>query len=120
MKKLFIIPLLCLTLLLCGCVGEGDIIGVWTGSGTVSVIGVGVEDAAAPMETWTFRGDGTAMLEVDSEEALPMMDFTYTFEEGVLTLTAGSRSVEIPCEQAGNTLVFDPQAEDPAIFNRAG
>ncbi|MBR2483441.1 MAG: hypothetical protein IKB53_01715 [Oscillospiraceae bacterium] len=120
MKKVILILTLCLTLLLCGCVGEGDIIGVWSGSGTVSVIGVGVEDAAAPMETWTFRGDGTAMLEVDSEEALPMMDFTYTFEEGVLTLTAGSRSVEIPCEQAGNTLVFDPQAEDPAIFNRAG
>ena len=120
MKKLFIIPLLCLTLLLCGCVGEGDIIGVWSGTGTVSVIGVGVEDAAAPMETWTFREDGTAMLEVESEEALPMMEFTYIFEEGVLTLTAGSRSVEIPCQQAGNTLVFDPQAEDPAIFNRAG
>ena len=120
MKKLFIIPLLCLTLLLCGCVGEGDIIGVWTGSGTVSVIGMGVEDADVPMETWTFREDGTAMLEVESEEALPMMEFTYTFEEGVLTLTAGSRSMEIPCQQTGNTLVFDPQAEDPAIFNRAG
>ena len=120
MKRLLIIPLLCLTLLLCGCVGEGDIIGVWSGSGTVSVIGVGVEDAVAPMETWTFREDGTAQLEVGSEGALPIMEFTYTFENGVLTLTAGSRSVELPCQQAGNVLVFDPQAEDPAIFNRAG
>ena len=120
MKKRFLIPILCLTLLLCGCVGEGDIIGVWTGTGTVSVIGVGVEDEIPPMETWTFREDGTATLEIESEEALPAVEFSYTFEEGVLTLTAGSRSMEIPCQQAGNTLVFDPQAEDPAIFNRAG
>ena len=120
MKKVILILTLCLTLLLCGCVGEGDIIGVWTGCGTVSVIGAEVEDAVPPVETWTFREDGTAMLEVDSEGALPLMDFTYTFEEGVLTLTAGSRSVEIACQQAGNVLVFDPQAENPAIFNRAG
>lgn len=120
MKKLFLIPILCLTLLLCSCVGEGDIIGVWNGTGTVSVIGVGVEDEFAPMETWTFREDGTATLEIESEEDLPAMKFSYSFAEGVLTLTAGSRSMEIPCQQAGNTLVFAPQAEDPAIFNRAG
>ena len=120
MKKVILILTLCLALLLCGCVGEGDIIGVWSGSGTVSVIGVGVEDAIPPVETWTFREDGTAMLEVDSEGALPLIDFTYIFEDGVLTLTAGSRSMEIPCQQQGNILVFNPQAESPAVFNRAG
>ena len=120
MKKVILMLTLCLTLLLCGCVGEGDIVGVWSGTGTVSVIGVGVEDKIPPVETWTFREDGKALLEVDSEGALPIIEFTYTFEEGVLTLVSGSRSVEIPCEQAGNALVFDPQAEDPAIFNRAG
>ena len=118
MKKTILISVLCL--LLCGCVGAGDVIGVWSGTGTVSVIGMGVENEFAPMETWTFREDGTARLEIESEEALPAMEFSYTFEEGVLTLTADSRSMEIPCQQAGNTLVFDPQAEDPAIFNRAG
>ena len=112
--------LLCLCLLLCACASEKSIVGVWSGSGTVSVLGVGVKEGIVPVETWTFHEDGTAKLEISLDEKLPAMEFTYTYADGILTLSAGSRSVEIPCEQTGDTLLFDPEAEAPGIFTRAG
>ena len=121
MKKAFFVLILCLTVLLCGCgMSEGSIIGVWSGSGTVGVLDVDIEEEVVPLETWTFLEDGTAMLEVCVEEALPVMAFTYTFQNGILTLQADGRSVEIPCQQAGDTLVFSPEGKDSAVFSRAG
>lgn len=120
MKKVILI--LCLCTLLCGCgMSEGTIVGVWGGSGSVSVLGVGVGSEISPAETWTFREDGAAQLEVSlGEGALPIMEFTYTYEDGVLTLQANGRSVSVPCQQVGDTLVLNPETEDPAIFTRAG
>lgn len=122
MKKVIFVLTLCFCALLCGCgMSEGTIVGVWSGSGSVSVLGLGAEDKSVPVETWTFREDGTAKLVVSlGETELPETEFSYNFEEGVLSLSSGSRTVEVPCQQAGDTLVFDPAAENPAIFTRAG
>lgn len=109
---------LCLFLTLCACaIREPGIAGVWEGSGTVSVIGENAPDPAELTETWTFAEDGTAAVEVSSPEAaFPAVNYTYTLEKGVLTLTANGRSIEMSCALEAKTMTLD----DTLVFIRIG
>jgi len=94
---------------------EASIVGVWEGSGTVSVIGENAPDPAEITEIWTFSEDGTATVEIVSPEMpLPAIEYTYALEQGVLTLTANGRSVEFPCALDAETMTLD----DTLVFTR--
>ena len=117
MKRLtccFLTALLCLSLCACGNDTEAPgIVGTWEGSGTVSVIGENVPTELT--ECWTFTENGTAVVEIIAPETtLPAVEFTYTLERSVLTLTANGRSTEFSCELTADTMTLS----DTLVFTR--
>ena len=108
----FLTALLCIVL--CACVSEAStVIGTWEGSGTVSIVGENTPTELT--EAWTFTENGTAVVEITAPETtLPAVEFTYTLEKGVLTLTANGRSTEFSCELTADTMTLN----DTLVFTR--
>ena len=110
----FLTALLCMVLCACGA-EEASIIGTWEGSGTVSIIGENAPEPSEITERWTFTEDGTASVVTTTPNmTLPSAEFTYTLENGVLTLTANGRSETFSCELTADTM----RLSDTIVFTR--
>ena len=116
MKRLLVLlaALLCFVLCACGAKVPG-IVGTWEGSGTVSILGENAPNPAEITETWIFTENGTAAVEITTPEtSFPAMEFTYTLENDILTLTANGRSTEFPCVLDAETMTLN----DTLVFTR--
>ena len=116
MKRLLVLltALLCLALCACGA-KTPDIVGTWEGSGTVSIIGENAPNPEEITERWTFTEDGIAAVEITTPEtSFPATEFTYTLENGILTLTSNGRSTEFSCALAAESMTLN----DTLVFTR--
>lgn len=112
----FLTALLCIVLCACGNDPEMPaIVGTWEGSGTVSIIGENAPEPSEITDHWTFTEDGTASIVTTTPNmTLPAAEFTYTLENGVLTLTANGRSETFSCELTADTM----RLSDTIVFTR--
>ncbi|MGM9662085.1 MAG: hypothetical protein ACI3WR_03225 [Oscillospiraceae bacterium] len=110
---------LCLCAALFGCAAEETVVGSWTGSGLVSVIDANAPGWEEVTETWTFSEDGTgtvALTAADREH--PAVAFSWTLEDGVLTLTDGTRRQALSCTLEGGVMTLDAGG-GPVVYERA-
>ena len=110
---------LCLCAALPGCAAEETPVGSWTGSGLVSVIGLDAPEQEEVTETWIFSEDGAGTVALTAgDREYPAVAFSWTLEDGTLTLTDGTRERTLTCVLDGGTMTLDAGG-GPVVYERA-